>query len=47
MANENLQLDSLTDRDIRIDVIMGDITTADFERVPETFRSAKRRPRDG
>jgi len=37
MANENLQLDSLTDKDIRIDVIMGDITTADFERVPETI----------
>ena len=37
MANENLQLASLTDRDIRIDVIMGDITTADFERVPETI----------
>ena len=37
MANENQQLDSLTDRDIRIDVIMGDITTADFERVPETI----------
>ena len=29
--------DSLTERDIRIDVIMGDITTADFERVPETI----------
>ncbi len=37
VANENLQLESLTDRDIRIDVIMGDITTADFERVPETI----------
>ena len=37
IANENLQLESLTDRDIRIDVIMGDITTADFERVPETI----------
>jgi NTE family protein len=37
VANENLQLASLTDRDIRIDVIMGDITTADFERVPETI----------
>jgi NTE family protein len=37
VANENLQLDSLTDKDIRIDVIMGDITTADFERVPETI----------
>jgi NTE family protein len=36
MANENQQLESLTDRDVRIDVIMGDITTADFERVPET-----------
>jgi NTE family protein len=36
VANENLQLESLTARDIRIDVIMGDITTADFERVPET-----------
>ncbi|MDH5177123.1 MAG: patatin-like phospholipase family protein, partial [Gammaproteobacteria bacterium] len=36
VANENLQLGSLTDRDVRIDVIMGDITTADFERVPET-----------
>jgi NTE family protein len=37
MANENLQLESLTAHDIRIDVIMGDITTADFERVPETI----------
>ena len=36
VANENLQLESLTDRDVRIDVIMGDITTTDFERVPET-----------
>ena len=36
VANENQQLDSLTERDVRIDVIMGDITTADFERVPET-----------
>ena len=37
VANENLQLESLTDKDIRIDVIMGDITTADFERVPDTI----------
>ena len=36
-ANENLSLQSLTDRDVRIDVHMGDITTADFERVPETL----------
>jgi NTE family protein len=37
VANENLQLESLTDQDIRIDVFMGDITTADFERVPDTI----------
>jgi NTE family protein len=37
MANENQQLASLTDRDLRLDVIMGDITTTDFERVPETI----------
>jgi NTE family protein len=37
VANENLQLESLTDKDIRIDVFMGDVTTADFERVPDTI----------
>jgi len=36
IANEELQLASLKPGDVRIDVIMGDITTADFERVPET-----------
>jgi NTE family protein len=36
VANEELQLASLKPGDVRIDVIMGDITTADFERVPET-----------
>jgi NTE family protein len=36
-ANENLQLATLTERDIRIDVEMGDIGTADFLRVPETI----------
>jgi NTE family protein len=36
IANENLQLESLGPRDIRIDVPMGDITTGDFERLPET-----------
>jgi NTE family protein len=36
-ANEKLSLASLTDRDVRIDVQMGDITTSDFERVPETI----------
>ena len=36
IANEELQLASLKPGDVRIDVIMGDISTADFERVPET-----------
>jgi NTE family protein len=36
-ANENLSLASLGPRDIRIDVPMGDIGTADFTRVPETI----------
>jgi len=37
IANEAIQLDSLGERDVRIDVPMGDITTSDFERVPETI----------
>ena len=37
IANEELQLQSLGPDDIRIDVEMGSITTADFERVPETI----------
>lgn len=36
-ANENAQLSTLTDRDVRIDVPMDDIGTADFERIPETI----------
>ena len=36
-ANENLSLDSLGPNDVRIDVPMGDITTSDFTRVPETI----------
>ena len=36
-ANENLSLASLGPNDIRIDVPMGDISTADFTRVPETI----------
>ena len=36
-ANETLQLRTLTERDVRIDVAMGDIGTADFERVPDTI----------
>ena len=36
-ANETLQLQTLREGDIRIDVPMGDITTSDFERVPDTI----------
>jgi len=36
-ANEITQLETLTDRDVRVDVEMGDIGTADFTRVPETI----------
>ncbi len=36
-ANETLQLQTLGPGDVRIDVAMGTITTADFERVPETI----------
>jgi NTE family protein len=36
-ANETLQLQSLRPSDVRIDVEMGSITTADFERIPETI----------
>ena len=36
-ANETLQLQTVRPDDIRIDVHMGDITTADFERVPDTI----------
>ena len=36
-ANEDIQLQTLTERDVRIDVSMGDIGTADFLRVPETI----------
>jgi len=46
VANENLQLETLTDHDIRIDVIMGDITTTDFERVPETVPLGEKATRE-
>ena len=36
-ANEAVQLESLTDRDVRIDVPMGDISSVDFMRVPEAI----------
>lgn len=37
IANEELQLQSLKPSDIRVDVEMGSIGTADFERIPETI----------
>ena len=36
-ANETVSLASLNERDILISVPMGDITTSDFDRVPETI----------
>ncbi len=36
-VNERAQLATLTERDILIDVPMGDITTSDFDRMPETI----------
>ena len=36
-ANERIQLQTLTDRDVRIDVILGDIGAGDFERTPDTI----------
>jgi NTE family protein len=36
-ANERFELQSLTSRDVRIDVPMGEIGTGDFERTPETI----------
>jgi NTE family protein len=36
-ANETLQLQTIREGDVLINVHMGDITTADFERVPDTI----------
>src|SRR5262249_18225980 len=36
-SNENAQLSTLTDRDVRIDVPMGNIGAADFERTAEAI----------
>ena len=36
-ANERVQLQTLTPRDVRIDVELGDIGAGDFERTPETI----------
>ena len=45
-ANEKLQLATLTDRDVLVNVYMGDITTADFERVPETVPLGEKAARE-
>ena len=45
-ANERQQLQSLTPQDVRIDVPMGDIGTADFERTPETIKLGETAARD-
>jgi NTE family protein len=45
-ANERLQLQSLTAQDVRIDVPMGDIGTADFERTAETIKLGETAARD-
>ena len=45
-ANEKLQLATLTDRDVLVSVHMGDITTSDFERVPETVPLGEKAARE-
>ena len=45
-ANETLQLQTIREGDIRIDVHMGDITTADFERVPDTIPLGEKAARE-
>ncbi len=45
-ANEQLQLQTLTDKDVLINVMMGDIGTADFERIPETIPLGEKAARD-
>ncbi len=44
-ANEDLQLATLTPRDVRIDVPLGNIGTADFLQVPETIPLGERAAR--
>jgi NTE family protein len=41
-ANERLQMESLTPRDVGIDVPMGDIGTSDFTRIPEAVELGRR-----
>jgi NTE family protein len=45
-ANERLQLQSLTDRDVRIDVMVGDIGAGEFERTPETIPRGEKAARE-
>ena len=45
-ANERLQMESLTPRDVAIDVPMGDIGTSDFTRIPEAVELGRRAARD-
>jgi NTE family protein len=45
-ANERQQLQSLTSQDVQIDVQMGDIGTADFERTSETIKLGETAARD-
>jgi NTE family protein len=41
-ANEREQLQTLTDRDVRVDVDMGEISTSDFQRMPETIERGEK-----
>lgn len=45
-VNEKAQLATLTDRDILINVPMGDIGTADFDRLPETIPLGEKAARE-
>ena len=45
LANEQLQLQSLTAKDVRIDVDVGDVGTADFQRTAETIAMGEKAAR--
>jgi NTE family protein len=45
-ANEKLQLATLTPRDVRIDVFLGDIGAGDFERTPDTIPLGEKAARE-
>jgi NTE family protein len=44
-ANERLQLQTLTERDVRIDVDVGDVSSSDFERTAETIAAGEKAAR--